>query len=173
MCFCGGRNGLGVLCVPGGAGEDVVEPLALWTVPSWGYWQQLCTVELFRSPSHMAASKGGLGQSLEENAQYSRKRLRISQIFKGLWASKGWKTLLMGTWAVEKGQLCLDTENLYKWNFMKMKNLIHKLIKPNKVDETMLSIGGIRGICCCCLDKNLELMSPGTFQRCFPRESKF
>lgn len=62
----------------------------------------------------MAASKGGLGQSLEENAQYSRKRLRISQIFKGLWANKGWKTLLMGTWAVEKKQLCLGTENLCK-----------------------------------------------------------
>lgn len=47
----------------------------------------------------MAASKGGLGESLGENAQYSRKKLRISQIPKGLQASKGWQTLLMDTWA--------------------------------------------------------------------------
>lgn len=59
----------------------------------------------------MAASKGGLGESLEENAQYSRKKLRINQIFKGLQAGKGWKILLMGTWVVEGRQLFLVTEN--------------------------------------------------------------
>lgn len=58
----------------------------------------------------MAASKGGLGESLGENAQYSRKKLRISQIPKGLQPSKGWQTLLMDTWAAQSRQLCLVTE---------------------------------------------------------------
>lgn len=92
------RNSPGVLWVPEGIGEDVVEPLALCgssldsTEPRALTGALYCWIiqESFTDD----CKQGGPGGSLGENAQCLRRKLSISQIFTGLQASKGWQALL-------------------------------------------------------------------------------
>ena len=99
--FYGERNGPGVLCAPEGTGEDVVEPLALHHSSLDSSETRVLTVALYGwiikesfTDDCKQGRVGGPGGSLGGNAQSSRRKLSISQIFTGLQASKMWQTLL-------------------------------------------------------------------------------